>query len=309
MDFEFVASEDAQALYVGECKIGTYGRTNGGGQHFTIKDFGNEEDFQKVMHNTPPNTPVVIMAGIGSDSVIPGWHLMLKKASDGARTGPQMKLEFPMLDDESYSTIQFLKEQDEPITLFMFQGEILIEEKQEKGPHGKFAAQLFRSQLFKMPEFWRLVGSEDSYERWLRQQKCAVTGRTHKDPDTGIEKCEVAHVRSVNWGAGIAKKPAYFAIPLHHDQHEMQHNKGMGYLWRSAHYGNRYLAPELGFPVHSEMDAIKGWFVHLAHKYIKLWIKYSIKKHLGVRSLSDVSEEMFEKYLQDINAHDMIRFL
>lgn len=308
-DFQTEVADDTEVIYQGNCKIGKYSRTNAGTQTFTLKDFDDVEQFKYILNHVDPNTPVNIIGGVGDDLYFNNWHLQLKKAGDGVRTGAHLDLMFHELDDESYETIRSLKDSDAELSIVIVKGEFAIKEKPKKGAHGKFAAKIMRSKLMLMPEFWALVGTEDDYEKWLQKQPCCVTGKFHKDETTGEQRCEVAHVRSVNWGAGIAKKPPYYAIPLVHKVHQAQHEKTMLYVWDK--YVGRQLPPtsHVRFPINDELEIVKSWFAYKAQSYVKQWIKYKIKQSLNVESLSFVSEEMFKNYLTNISAYDMIRFL
>ena len=307
--FDIEASDDAELIYQGECEIGTYAQTNAGAQHFTLKNFSNDDQFVHVLHNVQPNTPVIMTGGVGSDCYFSGWNLMLKKAADGARTGRHMKFEFPELDDDAYEIIKDVQSNETPLSVWIFKGDISVTKKEPKGEHGQYARRVMASKLLMMPDFWQCVGTEQDYEGWLRTQRCALTGGFHKDPDTGVERCEVAHVREINWGSGVSRKPPYFAIPLHHKVHKAQHDKGIAWVWRHANYGGRYLAPEVKYPIPDELYVVKAWFRHLAERYIRLWIKGKIKADLNIPSLTYMSENMFKNYLTSIGCLDMIRFV
>lgn len=42
----------------------------------------------------------------------------------------------------------------------------------------------------------------------------------------GNYPCECCHVRRINQGAGIGRKPPFYAVPMTHEQHVFQHQHG-----------------------------------------------------------------------------------
>lgn len=62
-----------------------------------------------------------------------------------------------------------------------------------------------------------------AYLAWLRMQPCCITGKT-----IGVE---AAHVRRGN-GGGMGIKPSDLrALPLHADEHRLQHTMGETTYW------------------------------------------------------------------------------
>lgn len=71
--------------------------------------------------------------------------------------------------------------------------------------------------------------AESVYLSWLRRWPSALSG-IYSHYDNGVGYCEAAHVRMVEFGAGTGIKPEYFAIPLTHEEHRIQHEKGYSEL-------------------------------------------------------------------------------
>ena len=67
-----------------------------------------------------------------------------------------------------------------------------------------------------------------TFEQWLRQQPSCLSRQFSEFVD-GQGRCEFAHVRRVKRGAGVGIKPPDFGVPLTHEEHAMQHNKGEAY--------------------------------------------------------------------------------
>jgi len=93
----------------------------------------------------------------------------------------------------------------------------------------------------------RIKGTDTEYLDWLRCWPSCLSG-AYSEVVNGEGKCEAAHVRRVASGAGVAIKPEYSAVPLTHDEHNLQHQKG-----ESA-----FTSPE--------------WFEREANRYLAMWI-------------------------------------
>lgn len=143
-------------------------------------------------------------------------------------------------------------------------GEPMLPEKPLEVPNsaknfGAEAKALRLSSFFRTPAVWKAIGSDSNFLEWLRLQKCAKCG--HQDytgTDTGLMRCEAAHVRRVKDGSGTSIKPEYSAIPLCHRHHKLQHDKGESALA-------------------IDMD-------HARLHYVRLWAWESLKQQLGYES-------------------------
>jgi hypothetical protein len=69
----------------------------------------------------------------------------------------------------------------------------------------------------------RAKGPERQYLDWLRTQPSALSGQISWD--SGTPFCDPAHWRTAAH-AGTGQKPEYLAIPLTHEEHALQHQKG-----------------------------------------------------------------------------------
>jgi hypothetical protein len=69
----------------------------------------------------------------------------------------------------------------------------------------------------------RQKGRERLYLDWLKTQPSALSG--HFSWDEGTPFCDPAHWRTAKH-AGTSQKPEYLAIPLTHNEHLLQHQKG-----------------------------------------------------------------------------------
>lgn len=70
-------------------------------------------------------------------------------------------------------------------------------------------------------------GTEREYLEWLKTQRSALSGQTSWDGGTAF--CEPAHWRTAKH-AGTSQKPEWLAIPLTHDEHALQHQKGQSVI-------------------------------------------------------------------------------
>jgi len=98
----------------------------------------------------------------------------------------------------------------------------------------------------KLLEKARLKGTDNEYLDWLRKNPSALLG-VYSEVVDGEGYCEAAHVRRAS-DSGTAYKPEYSAIPLTHEQHAIQHQKGESV----------FCPPE--------------WYVQKATEYLVKWI-------------------------------------
>jgi hypothetical protein len=73
----------------------------------------------------------------------------------------------------------------------------------------------------------RKKGKERKYLDWLKTQPSAFSARFSWDGGTPF--CEPAHWRTAKH-AGTGQKPEYLAIPLTHEEHLRQHQKGQSVI-------------------------------------------------------------------------------
>lgn len=183
------------------------------------------------------------------------------------------------------------------------QGDIVAEpEKPKKGQYGKEAQALHQSVFFRTPNVWLALGTDDEYQAWCRKQKCVVCGDkdyVEEYPD-GI--CEYAHVRRVSNGAGTSIKPPYSGVPLCHNDHSVQHNKGeLASYVAAATYDKK-------ITIYSEHNA-KDWFDKKRIQHLEKWAHEKLREHAGVDSLTEIEPtwlyrfcnvRSIEKYLPSI---------
>ncbi len=68
-------------------------------------------------------------------------------------------------------------------------------------------------------------GTTEEYFKWLSYMPSAVT-KLYGEYTDGVGRNDPAHFRTVEHGAGTGIKPPYSGIPLTHDEHMLQHQKG-----------------------------------------------------------------------------------
>jgi len=120
-------------------------------------------------------------------------------------------------------------------------------------------------------------GLDTDYLAWLRTMPSAILGLYGAWQD-GEGRNEPAHVRRVSHGSGIAEKPPYSAIPLTHDEHAMQHQKGEEIFAPREWYEEqacRYLAMWINNvkpPVSQEEEKERTFIIHHAGGFVALWL-------------------------------------
>lgn len=102
-----------------------------------------------------------------------------------------------------------------------------LQQKTVQASFGDFARELMlHSDWMGNPKVWQMIGTDEEYLEWCRNQKCAHCSKAPEwEMDTFIAS-EAAHVRRVANGAGTAIKPPYSAIPLCSGCHKEQHRVG-----------------------------------------------------------------------------------
>ena len=124
------------------------------------------------------------------------------------------------------------------------------------------------------------------------------------ETESGDLRCEAAHVRDIKYGAGIATKPEYFAIPLHPKIHADQHEKGVYHMWKRA---GRPTPSAIQYPILSQEEHIRQWLQISTLEYIKKWIQVEIKAYFNVHSMSFISEEKFSQFVREKSADENIQ--
>jgi hypothetical protein len=125
-------------------------------------------------------------------------------------------------------------------------------------------------------------GTESDYLAWLRRWPSCLSD-TYERWEDGQGYCEAAHVRMVHLGSGTGLKPEYMAIPLTHDEHRMQHEKGMSVFYPDDWYeatARTYLArwvngvqpPE---PEEHKASWRKEYIITSAGHMMALWLMLS----------------------------------
>lgn len=125
-------------------------------------------------------------------------------------------------------------------------------------------------------------GTDAQYLAWVRTMPSAITG-TYSEWVHGKGRCEAAHVRRAS-DAGVAFKPPYSAIPLTHDEHMFQHEKGESIFYPPEWYdkqASRHLAMWINGVHPSEMEESDVWkkeyTVTAPGFLVALWLLF--KKH------------------------------
>ena len=289
MTSEYIASDDAECIYDGVCTVKNYGASTNKEPFIGFTDLDITQ-FDHILNNVKPSTEMQCIIAL-DDSIVLSESMKFQSAYDSS-SGKWIKLSFIASQD---ITDWARENTGKSFSLYLISGQIAKSPKKNKGEHGKYASKLLMSQLMINRGFWSIVGTEENYLNWVRSQKCMISG-SQVETESGEMRVEAAHVRDIKYGAGIAKKPEYFAIPLHPEVHAKQHEKGIYNMWQSA---GRPTPSSIQYPIHSKEDHIRQWLVIETLKYIKLWIKKEISDYFNVDSLSHVSEEMFIQYIND----------
>ena len=81
-----------------------------------------------------------------------------------------------------------------------------------KPPHGDAAKALKLSGFCRVPDVWKVLGPDDNFLDWIRCQPSAHSGE-FSEYLNGEGRCEAAHIRRVESGAGTSIKPLRATSP------------------------------------------------------------------------------------------------
>lgn len=153
-----------------------------------------------------------------------------------------------------------------------------MQSKTMQSAWGKHYTILYRTGWFYQPDVAAAFGTDEEFLAWLRNQPCAHCQAS----STEYAKTEAAHVRRVASGSGTGRKPPFSAIPLCHDDHALQHQKG-----ESALGG-------------------KEWFDQMRGKYVTAWIKERLYALTGTESLGEVHPEQFRELCREHGIENLL---
>lgn len=165
----------------------------------------------------------------------------------------------------------------------------VVDAEPDKGKHGKFWHDLIRHNVFAVKPVLQAIGTEEAFMLWLRGHPggSAIDGNYDWDEQRGDKLCDPAHVLRTAEGSGKAVKSPYFAIPLTHEQHLVQHNKGE----------EACLSKFLKDPV----DDAGKWFENKARFYRAEWASKTLAEQLapGSTSRSQVHPDLVRDWFDD----------
>jgi hypothetical protein len=142
--------------------------------------------------------------------------------------------------------------------------------------YGMEAKALHLSGFFRSPALWKLIGSQDDYGRWVRTNPCAFASEScHGD-------IVAAHVRRIEYGAGVGRKPPYAEIPMCDHHHRIQHQ-----------HGESAVAPP------DEFEALRI-------QYISRWARVMLKQCLGYESWADVPPDVLRGWAIEHGVDDYL---
>lgn len=155
------------------------------------------------------------------------------------------------------------------------------------GFYGNDARALVASGWFRNPALWSAVGTDAEFQAWARRQRCVLTGGFDFDTQKGEQRCDFCHVRRAD-GAGTGIKPEFSGVPMVHDAHLAQHQRGE--LAAINEYGRRIRKkPETA-------SEAAQWFEAKAVNMAAEWAFETLKAQLGFESFSDVPPRLVKDW-------------
>lgn len=165
-------------------------------------------------------------------------------------------------------------------------------EPSPKGSHGKFWHDLIAFNVFAAKPVLNAIGSEEWFMRWLRNHPggSAIDGNYDWDEEKGEKLCDPAHVLRTAEGSGKAVKSPYYAVPLTHQQHLVQHGKGELECLRQFHEDE-----------FEDEQAAKEWFEKKAAHYRNDWASKELAQLLfaGCESRSQVHPDLVRQWFDE----------
>lgn len=68
-------------------------------------------------------------------------------------------------------------------------------------------------------------GTDKQFREWVQRQPSCISGRFSEFLESGEGRCIAAHIRRAK-DSGTGYKAEYACVPLTHDEHLLQHQKG-----------------------------------------------------------------------------------
>jgi hypothetical protein len=155
--------------------------------------------------------------------------------------------------------------------------------QKEDKPFGAKASLLHKGGFFLNPHVLKCIGSDAQFLEWVRHQPCAVTQEFDRNTDEATgetrERCDAAHYRSIEGGAGTGIKPPYSAIPLVHHWHD-----------RQTREGHSVFADQLRDLPEGMNDETAGrlWMERRRNHYVSLWASSMLARKFNKKSMGFV---------------------
>lgn len=211
-------------------------------------------------------------------AVFLGSTSSIRTMADGSL---RVQIDFPPSD--MVNAVRAFGAPGSPVFVGRSTTEVALETGRPKGEYGELARALKLSGFFRTPKVWAAIGSDEDYLDWLKNQKSALSNEySWIDEQTGEGHCVPAHYRRVERGSGTGIKPAYSAIPLTHDEHQLQHNKG-----------HDAIGTEL-------------WWEKKCIEHVAKWCWETLKLKFMYASWSEVPPETLYNWCQENNLGDYL---
>ena len=140
------------------------------------------------------------------------------------------------------------------------------QEPVEKGEFGEQAQTLYRNGFFLNPHVLEKLGTDEDYQIWTRKRPCIISDQN--DWVDGEALCEYAHVRRAD-NSGKGTKPPFSGVPMTHEMHKLQHDKG-----ETAAY-EKHIEIRTGKPPQAKVtvEQAKEFFNKKANNNLYLWAR------------------------------------
>lgn len=152
-----------------------------------------------------------------------------------------------------------------------------------KGQYGDYAAKLYKSGFFLSEAVCESLGTDEEYRKWIQGCASCISNK-YNYTELG-PKCEAAHVRRAGQ-SGTGYKAPYSCIPLTHEEHQLQHQKGESALLLSAGIA---------------FDDAKEWFNKKRCHYVQEWGKMRLKERFKAESLADIEPNIIRMWALECN--------
>lgn len=166
------------------------------------------------------------------------------------------------------------------------------DEPVEKGEFGHYVKDLVKNGFYLNPHVIEKFGTDDDYQIWTRKRPCIISDQN--DWVDGQPLCEYAHVRRAD-NSGKGTKPKFSGVPMTHEMHKLQHDKG-----ETAAYA-KHIQFRTGQPPTAKVsvEEAKNFFNKAANANLYHWWRQRMMEIFEVDTLTKIHPRALWAWCKD----------